>query len=211
LRVQDAEFMSHETWFDTVCETNGEKKACVFLEQNQLKAFFHPGEFRGCVYLRSLSTVYLQFIYGLSTVFCDSGMASHWPAGKSNQPQTPKGIMWTYSGQKAKTMQINGKSVEKRKRDLKPFPWLPRDFALSANQRRALPMKKSWPSKMRKKTACFGWYGSCFDLVRSTKIEAPLIGLWPKSFSVTVMRRLGLKSDVSFANSDRVDGFQVRG
>jgi len=33
---------------------------------------------------------------------------------------------------------------------------------------------------------------SCFDLVRSTKIEAPLIGLWPKSFSVTVTRRLGL-------------------
>jgi len=41
---------------------------------------------------------------------------------------------------------------------------------------------------MRKKTACFGWYGStaCFDLVRSTKIEAPLIGLWPKFFNVTV-------------------------
>jgi len=38
---------------------------------------------------------------------------------------------------------------------------------------------------MRKKTACFGWYG-CFDLVRSTEFEAPLIGLWPESFSVTV-------------------------
>jgi len=35
---------------------------------------------------------------------------------------------------------------------------------------------------------------SCFDLVRSTKIEALLIGLWPKSFSVTVTRRLGLTS-----------------
>ena len=33
---------------------------------------------------------------------------------------------------------------------------------------------------------------SCFYLVRSTKIEAPLIGLWPKSFSVTVTRRLSL-------------------
>jgi len=32
-----------------------------------------------------------------------------------------------------------------------------------------------------------------FDLVRSTKIEAPLIGLWPKSFSVTVTRTLGLR------------------
>jgi|AntAceMinimDraft_12_1070368.scaffolds.fasta_scaffold283453_1 hypothetical protein len=30
---------------------------------------------------------------------------------------------------------------------------------------------------MRKKTACSGWYGSCFDLVRSTKIEAPVN--WP--------------------------------
>jgi hypothetical protein len=26
-----------------------------------------------------------------------------------------------------------------------------------------------------------------------TKIEAPLIGLWPKPFSVTVTRRLGLR------------------
>jgi len=33
---------------------------------------------------------------------------------------------------------------------------------------------------------------SFFDLVRSTKIEAPLIGLWPKSFVVTVTRRLDL-------------------
>jgi len=43
-------------------------------------------------------------------------------------------------------------------------PWLPRDFALLANQRRALPMKKSWPSKMRKKTACFGWYGRVISI-----------------------------------------------
>jgi len=28
---------------------------------------------------------------------------------------------------------------------------------------------------------------SCFNLVRSTKIEAPPIGLWPKSFSVTLI------------------------
>jgi|AntAceMinimDraft_1070359.scaffolds.fasta_scaffold80107_1 hypothetical protein len=49
---------------------------------------------------------------------------------------------------------------------------------------------------MRKKTACFSWYGSCFDLVRSTKIEAPLIGLWPKSFSVTGTRRLGFNPDL---------------
>jgi hypothetical protein len=34
---------------------------------------------------------------------------------------------------------------------------------------------------------------NCFDLVRSTKNEAPLIDLWPKFFSVTVTRRLGLK------------------
>ena len=42
---------------------------------------------------------------------------------------------------------------------------------------------------------------SCFDLVRLTKIEAPLIGLWPKPFSVTVTRRLGLsgKSHVARA------------
>jgi hypothetical protein len=47
-------------------------------------------------------------------------------------------------------------------------PWLPRDFALSANQRHALPMEKSWPSKMRKKTACIGWYG---ELFRSGSID----------------------------------------
>jgi hypothetical protein len=43
-------------------------------------------------------------------------------------------------------------------------PWLPWYFALSANQRRDLPMKKSWPSKMRNKTACFGWYGRAVSI-----------------------------------------------
>jgi len=43
-------------------------------------------------------------------------------------------------------------------------PWLPRHFALSANQRRDFPMKKSWPSKMRNKSACFGWCGRAISI-----------------------------------------------
>jgi len=42
------------------------------------------------------------------------------------------------------------------------------------------------PVECAKRRPVLAGMESYFDLVRSTKIEAPPIGLWPKFFSVTV-------------------------
>jgi len=55
---------------------------------------------------------------------------------------------------------------------------------------------------------CLVWK-SYFGLVRSTKIEAPLIGLWPKPFSVTVTHRLGLMVQSSGYRLGTGSGYRV--
>jgi hypothetical protein len=71
----------------------------------------------------------------------------------------------------------------------------PRFRSLGQPETRFADEKVVTQSNAQKDSLFWLVWKNCFDLARSTKIEASLIGLWPKSFSVTVTRRLGLRSD----------------